>query len=1275
MRSAKVRQSGGTDVKNNLWKFAVSCILSSAILASSQTATTSLRGVIKDPSGALVPSATITLANKTNGSTLTSTSDSIGFYIFPQIPPARYSITVSASGFSDQTKTAQLLVNQPASIDFTLTLGANAVTVDVSASAEALNLTDATIGNAVGNTTIEALPMEGRNPASLLSLQPGVLFIGQNDSTQADSRQGSVAGGRSDQGNVTLDGVDDNDQINGYAFKGILRSTLDSTEEFRVTTSNGTAATGRSSGAQVDLVTKSGTNARHGSLYEYYRPTNTVANAFFLKNSQLSAGDPNVPQKYVQNVFGGSFGGPVLKDKLFYFFNYEGLRRAIDDIVQATVPTASFMAGNLTYADVNGGVSTVTPAQVAKLDAACATNTFNGKSVCPWGPGVDPNVLSYYSKVPVATGNAAGDGGYNSGSLFFPSPAPHTENTSILKIDYRMNNQHSFFVRGNLQKDTTAGNANLPGQPASSFTTDNTKGIAFGDTWTPTDHIVNDIRYGFVRQGYQTSGLGTGDYVFFRYLTQPTAQTRNTTLHVPVHNIVDTFTFTKGAHTINLGGNWRGITDQHGTDANSFNNANTNPTWLGGTPPDPSTLSGLPAVASGFGSSWINAYSTLVGNIPELTNIYNFKVDSAAGGTALPDGAFINRNFRSNEFEYYLQDTWRARPNLTVTIGLRHTLLQTPYETNGQQVSPTVDTDAWYKGREAAALKGQISEPLLSFAPSGKANGKPGFWPKQKLNLAPRLGVVFAPDAKTSVRAGAGLYFDHYGEGLVSSFDQEGSFGLSAELNNPASTYGMETSPRFTGVRNLPAIPLPAATAKQTFPYTPPDGNFGIAWGMNNHLKTPYSESFNLSIQRELPAGFVLETAYVGRLGRHLLEQLDLAQPVDYNDPQGGGDYYSAASKLSAIVDANGSCIPGNNCTVPNVAAIPYFENVFPYMKNFDGPGESATQAIYNNEWATNRDNLGETSALADLDFFCSNYFDPTIGYNCPAQSRFWQSQFSSLYAWDTIGTSSYNALQFTLRHATSHGLSVDVNYTYSKSIDMNSGTERNNELTPTSSGLVSDSGFAGTGIQNTWNPKLNKGVSDFDTRHLITADWVYSLPVGRGKYLLGNANRVVEAVAGGWQFAGLGRWTSALPFSIQEYGYTTDWQLEGFSVVTAPVKIRKHLDTGGIPQIFDDPDSINNGYANGNPIRAPYPGEAGQRNAFRGDGYFDIDSSLTKSWNLHDKARLKFVGEAYNVGNNVRFDCSPNGLNAVLSQGSLGSYDAPLGLYRRMEFGLRLDF
>jgi hypothetical protein len=1238
-----------------------------------QNATTSLRGSIKDPSGAVVPGATITLTDNATGKVLQATSNSAGDYQFNQIPPAKYAIKVSATGFADQSKVAELLVNQPATIDFSLRLQASNEVVTVSADAQTLNTTDATLGNSVNNATIQALPSEGRNVPELLALQPGVLYLGHENDRTMDSRSGSVNGARSDQGNVTLDGLDDNDQVNGFAFMGVLRSTLDSVEEFRVTTSNANADAGRSSGAQLSLVTKSGTNQFHGSAYEYHRPTFTVANDWFNKQAQIASGEPNIPGKLIRNTFGAAVGGPILKDKLFFFANYEGQRTAENVQVTQTVPTASYRQGNLTYVGdtPSGGtaIQTLSPGQVAQMDTDCV-----GNGVCPWGPGPNPNVLSYFQQFPLNNGFATGDG-YNYGSYTFSSPAPASLNTSILKLDWTPNDKHRLFVRGNLQKDTTAGAENFPGQPPQFFIIDNTKGIGGGDTWMITPNLVNDIRYGFVRQGYSNRGIGQGDYVDFRFMSSLTAETRTTVVHVPVHNIVDNLSWTKKSHTVSLGVNWRLIHNDRGGDSNSFNGASTNPYWLGGNPPDPSAFGQL-AVDNGFSNSYGIAYANLVGTVPSVTQVSNYQVaNGGATGNLLPDGSFINRHFKANEFEYYLQDSWRVRPNLTLTFGIRHTILQTPYEVNGQQIAPTVDTHNWFMRRGAAAAAGQVFEDDLAFAPNGPVNHRPGYWAKSKNNIAPRFALAYSPDTKTSIRAGFGIFYDHYGQAIVNSFDQLGSFGLLTSLQNPAGVQGYETAPRFTGRHNLPDVGLPPQAPTVTYPYTVPQGSFLITWGADSKLKTPYSEAIDFSVQREIPGGFTVDVAYVGRLGRHLLQQLDLAEPVNFRDTKSGSDYFTAGSQLSRLVDEN----DGNpNATVP---VIPYFENVFPYMAGYDYPGESATQAIYTNEWAPYRYSLGETTSLADLDFYSCGLPPDQQLYPCPyAAPRFWQDQFSSLYAWSSIGMSYYNAAQIILRHPVSHGLQFDFSYTFSRSIDMGSDTERSSELATS----VSDTGNANsfTEIINSWKPYLNRAVSDFDTTHLITLDWVYQLPFGQGQHYGNGVNRLVDAFIGGWQWSGLTRWTSGLPFYVYSPGWSTNWQIEGYGVVTGKVKLHKHI-VNGAPNAFADPDAINSGIQNGgSPIRLPYPGEAGQRNNFRGDGIFNIDSGLTKSWKITEAQNIKFAWEVFNVTNSVRFDANPTGVvsgqssfNGQLSSGTLGAYASTMSKPRKMQFSLRYSF
>jgi Carboxypeptidase regulatory-like domain/TonB dependent receptor len=1238
-----------------------------------QVDTTSLRGIVRDSSGAVVPGAQVTITNGATGHQLTTKANGAGEYSFVQIAPAMYTIAVDAKGFGSQTKSAELLVNQPATVDFTMTVQAVSEVVNVSAEAQTLNTTDASLGNSEDNALIQALPSETRNVPDLLSLQPGVLYLpnmGASESNPGgDSRSGAVNGVRSDQGNVTMDGIDDNDQVFGYAFTGVLRETQDSVEEFRVTTANSNSDEGRSAGAQVSLVTKSGTNKFHGSAYEYYRPPLTVSNDYFNKQAELAQGLPNIPPKFLRNIFGAAVGGPIVKDKLFFFGNYEGTRRAEDYEQVQTTPTASYKAGILTYQGdtTNGGITNVglTPAQVTALDAGCQVcNGANGSGYTP-GPGPNPNALAYFAAMPTANGTTEGDG-LNEGSYTFASPNPLTLNTSIARLDYTPNAQHRIFVRGNLQKDTTGYPENFPGQGPSQVYEDNTKGVIGGDTWSLSPNLVNDVRYGYIRQGNSTRGVGVGDYVDFRFLSSPTAETRTLVQWVPVNNIVDNLNWNKGKHDFQFGGNWRLIHQNRVSDQNSYNGGSTNPYWLCCSPPSPTGI-GADPVDGGFTNSYEIAYDNLVGTVPSVTDVYNYKITSATSGTLLPDGASIARHFKANEYEAYAQDAWHAMPNLVLTLGVRYSLLQTPWETSGQQVTPTIDTHAWFQERETAALQGQVYEPSLAFAPSGPFYNSPGFWPKAKNNFAPRLAIAYSPNSKTSIRAGAGIYYSHFGEGVVNAFDQHGAFGVSSAITNPADLYTVQNSPRYTA-RNVLPFNNGIGAPTQTFPYSPPTGpadGFAITWGLDSRMKTPYMESFNFSVQHQFPKGFTLETDYVGNMGRHLLQSLDLAEPVDFVDPGGGGDYYRAGTALSKLVDQDGggcNCIYNSSGAVTGntttIAPIKYWEDMFPFWANTDYPGESATQAIFNDQWAPFRDGAGETTSLADLDFYetPSNY-----------TPRFWQGQFSSLYALSTIGMSYYNAAQVTLRHPTSHGLEMDVSYTWSRSIDYGSDAERSTEFgTSGSGGSFSD-------IINTWRPYYNKGVSDFDTKQLLTVDGVYQLPFGKGRPFLSNANRIEDVFLGGWQLSGINRTTSGLPFSLFAPGWSTDWQIESYGVVTAPVKMQRHFEPGGNPQYFTNANAINSGVPTGSPVRLAYPGEAGERNNFRGDGYFDIDNGLAKTWSLSELGSLKFDWEVYNVTNTVRFD--PASIGSGLTGGNLGVASSELTQGRRMQFALRYDF
>ena len=1216
----------------------------------SQSSTTSLTGTVQDSSGAVVPAAVVVIENTSNGSRTTTQTDSKGLYEFSQLTPGTYRITARAAGLGEQSKVAELLVNQPATVVFSLSVKSVAETVNVSAVTETLNTTDATIGNSVDNTTIQALPMEGRNVPDLLSLQPGVLYLGRQIDPTVDTRSGAVSGARSDQSNVTLDGVDDNDQVNGFAFTGVLRSTLDSVEEFRVTTTGANADAGRTSGAQVVLVTKSGTNQLHGSLYEYNRNTAAVANDWFNKQAQLSQGLPNRPGQLIRNTFGATLGGPIKKSKLFYFLNYEGQRTAENQQSTLTVPTASLRVGDVKYLSGNGNIVTLTPAEIAGMDPNC--------TACTFGPGINPNSLALFNQYPLPNGQVYGDG-LNTASFTWSAPNPTNLNTFIAKIDY-LAGAHRVFVRGNLQNDKTSGIPQFPGDPPSYVQTTNSKGVAAGDVWTINNHLINSFTYGYIRQGIGNRGAGDGPYVDFVGFSSLEAENRTFLQNVPVHNFIDTLTWIKNDHTFQFGENYRLIHNNGQSDATSWNSAAGNFSYFNlsgiantGQNFDPAAFD-YPAVASAFNNSYNNAIIAATGMLGVITTVANYRVSpNGAAGILFPQGALISRDFKNNEFEYFLQDSWRVRRNLTVTAGLRQTFLQTPYEVNGQQVQSVTDLQNWFQQRTEFMRLGQSVQPLIEFAASGQARGLKPYWPLNTNNIAPRFAIAYSPSAdhgllhtlfgsgnRSSVRAGFGMYYDHFGQSIVNEFSELGSFSLAQSITSAASggavTYPA-LAPRFAGIHDVPPAVGPPPAATITYPQIPATGlNANNFLGVDNHLKTPYSYAFNTSIQRQLPSGFTLEVAYVGRLGRHLLQNYDWGEPLDLVDSKSGVDYFRAATELSKDGYAG----------LTTIAPIPYWEHMFPdAAKN----GLSATQNIYN-QWRTLLGN--ETFALFLMDLTCTP--------GCGGQTnRYFAPQYGALFVLNSNGNSSYNAGQVVLRHPMTRGLQFDFSYTLGKSLDLGSDAERVCQFCR--GGVFSP-------IISTWYPQDNYAVSDFDTRHLVTADGVYELPIGR------HYTGFSRALLGGWQVSGLARWTSGLPFGIlQSSNWSTNWTQVSWLEQTGPVAIDKHIGSSGVPQAFADPTAIETGYATAYPERNAYPGEAGQRNHFRGDGYFGIDSGLSKSWIVHERQSLKFAWEIFNVTNSARFDV--RSINNDASSGGFGNYSATLTAPRVQQFSLRFTF
>ncbi|HKV77464.1 MAG TPA: carboxypeptidase regulatory-like domain-containing protein, partial [Candidatus Sulfotelmatobacter sp.] len=490
-------------------------------------ATSQLNGSVTDPSGATVAGADITLTETATGFQRKTTSNGSGLYQFLEVPPGNYKLEASGAGFARFVATnVTLVVKTPSTMNIKFRVEGGTTEVNVEGEAPLINRTDASLGNVIENAQISELPIADRNVTYLLSLQPGVAFLGGSAETNrdTDTRSGAVNGVRSDQSNVTLDGIGVNDQNNGYAFTSVLNAPPDSVEEFRVTTANSNADTGYSSGGQVAMVTKSGTNAFHGSAYEYNRNTIFSANDPFLKNSQLTSGQSNTAPKLLRNVFGVTAGGPIVKNRLFFFANYEGRRDAEGSSTLRTVPSPTLAAGNLVYLcqtnpdgspDINAcpggtvnGVTGVTPGYYA-------LGPTQIQQIDPEGIGVNPNVLALLNQYPAANESTAGDGSNTLGFRFSPS-VDRSFNTYITRLDYHITSSGSetLFARGQIQNFKEPGPQQFPHEPAARNFLDDSKGLTIGLTSILTPRLINDFHWGFTRQGQQYGGTSVYPGVF-----------------------------------------------------------------------------------------------------------------------------------------------------------------------------------------------------------------------------------------------------------------------------------------------------------------------------------------------------------------------------------------------------------------------------------------------------------------------------------------------------------------------------------------------------------------------------------------------------------------------------------------------------------------------------------------------------------------------------------------------------------------------------------------
>jgi hypothetical protein len=1327
--------------RNFLLSFAVLII---AVASASGQNAGSVTGAITDPTGAGILGATVTLTDLANNTSRTGTSNAGGEFSFVQVNPGKYKVEVTKDGFKAHVEqNVTVLVATPTRLDIRLELGAvNQQVLVESASEPALNTQDATVGNPFDEKEVKELPFLARNVVNLLTLQPGVVFTGQSDTDrlsmgsigELDPREGAVDGVRGNQTNITVDGIDANDWQNQAAFTSALPVTLDSVQEFRVTTTNANATNGIVGGAQVDLVTKSGTGAFHGNVRWYYRTSGTAANDFFANANGIARG------KDQRNIGGGSIGGPILKDRIFFFLDNEERREVVSAplIFPRNVPSAALRHGVLVY-DCTGdpacpaASTTVTGADGTAVNVpanAFGLSPAQFQAADPAGLGINPAMLTYMGNLPQGNNpTAAFDGGFSFDALSFNTNEATKNNVYTSRFDFVLtkNGRHTIFWRGQLQGlKSDLLQAQFPGQTPASQLLNNSRGFAVNYQAQLGSSFVNTVRYGLTRIGVAQSGTSGALFNIRSFSDVVDFAARPQARVVPVHEVNDDLSWTHGKHAFQFGGALYFVRNSNSNATNSFPAFSANNGFCINLCADYNlTAAGAPGPADP--TSFVRAFMMLTGSITQV----NATVFATPSGTFLPPGSLEKRNFSENLFEGYAQDSWKLRSNLTLTIGLRYGYETPPWEANGFQVRPTVDIGQWFREREIQMNNGIPSDasPLLSWGLAGKANHGANSWfnPDYK-NFSPRVALAYSPNfdkgllqalfgnaGTSSIRLGAGVFYDRIGEALAVDSDQNGSPGTATALINGSQQFSLATAPRFsgtctsTGCTGLPAVgpPFFNIPTAATFPFTPAADTSNLGFAVDPNLRTPYTIHLTASFQRQLRGGVVLDAAYVGTLGRRLLGKADFAQYEDIRDPQSKMDLFTAfrqIATIAAVTPTSGGPtiaprVPVGGFNEPNVAAlsaisaIPFFTNMLPNMPAFAAAtlcksadpnlascqagysGLTPTQAFYAYSMVKSGATAGGASWSCALFALDTSPFPggPPTPWNATVDPQgdgfvLFQPQFSQLDAWTNWANSNYHSLQVTVKKTAGFG-TFAFNYVFSRSID-NASSSENADNIPNAN---LSNGTAQGLIQNPFDLRLNRGVSDFDLTHNFNGFVVLDLPFGHGRRFASGASGFLNAVIGDWEITNAMRWRSGFPLSPNNgFNFPTNFFLTSSGTLTTSLQssITRSKGPGGVANLFTD---ANAALAD---VAFTLPGLPGSRNALRGPAYASLDLGVHKAfrlWNEH--TRLQLRATAFNVFNTVNFSDSGVSLDPT-SPATFGQLTATAsGKGREMEFAVRLEF
>jgi len=1283
-------------------------VLFCAVTATAQNQS-GITGIVSDQSGAVVPGATVTLLDTKTGKEQTVTTDDNGGYRFNNVEPAAgYTLTVARQGFQTYVLNGiSIAVGATNTQHIQLSAGDVSARVEVSATSEGvtLNTTDASVGNVITSRQLRELPVQIRSsPAALLGLQPGV--IGNNVGTGSTNRVGSVTGSRADQGNITVDGIDANDQTTGQAFLTVGNAPIDSIQEFRGTVAGLNASEGRSSGGQVQLVTNSGTNKFHGNIREYYRSEKFSANQFFnnRQGTDPITGLEIAPRPRLRrHQYGGSIGGPMPyphfgenngplfrsgKDKLFFFFDNERRSDRSETTLTRSVPLDTWRAGNIGYIRAtNAQTGVACPANSRANDPATAgcigyLTPTDIAALDPQHVGVNQSLLGLYnSRFPHANDLTLGNG-VNTGGFRWNAPNTRDDNIYTTRFDVVPTDRQRAFVRFTItRRDSTNSSQFVPGDEDAVSFQDKSFAIAVGHTWLISPNLTNSLTAGASKQ--QNFFAPPVDQPSFPYSFSggtigapfPSLSYQDRLVTVPTYR--DDITWTHGSHTLLAGVQFKPIR-QLSTLRNDFTFVTLG---LGGTG-IVSNFGSTPAAATlrpgnlSTDTTAINSYdsalASVLGRIATTTTNYNYD----AAGQPLPPGTGKIRDYAYNEYEAYVQDNWRLRSDLTVNLGVRYSLYPPPYEVNGAMASDTTDWRELLKIRQAnaaAGIGGDAAEPFLVYNLAGKNNNAPDLYTTDKNNWAPRVGFAYNPsfkegllgtlfgDRKTSIRGSYGITYDRV-TGAVLFIQSQLDFIFQ---NSGSRTFGdlnpvtaLLTDPRFTTVGTIPgaAVTVAPISTRPLTPFVTAGIPNGISTGggqfnytIDHNFKTPYSHLWDFGFQRELPGNHLLDISYVGRMGRSLLVQSDAAQVLDFKDPASGQGLFNAFNDLQAQLLAGK--------TFSTVTSIPWFENQIQLGLNRFRPGQTCQTLI----GLTCTGLVASQSAGALIKRGdASDAIQSLVALRVLRNNVGLSGQFASNTYISNQGFSDYHGMLVSLRKRFSHGFEYGINYTFSKALDNQS------TVTNTVQGAV---------ICDAVDPKRCKSPADFDVRHLVNANFIVDVPFGRGRSFGSGMNKWIDAVVGGWTLSGILQGRSGLPYSPAPSAgsFPTSFIYSSPAIITDYSAFQQQIrDVGSTIQFFADPTAANAA------LRDPHNGEIGTRNGLRGPSYWGLDMGIAKKWRLpwSETQRITFRADAFNVTNS-NFFAIPNvtrQTTATVSP-SFGQITGSASSAREIQFALRWDF